>query len=194
MDHKESWALKNQCFWTVVLEKTLERVLWTARRSNQSIQKEINPEYLLEGLILKLKLQYLGHLMQRAIARKRPKCWEGLKARGERGSTGQDAWMASPTQWTWIWANSKRQCSPEVDRGALKTAVHGVAKSGTQLSNWTATEKWKSSSLKHRNPGWVSRLLFWGFRFKTATSTLPWISSLLAHSTDFRSPDRWIDK
>ena len=52
----------------------------------------------------------------------------------------------------------------------------------------------RSSSLKHRNPGWVSRLLFWGFRFKTATSTLPWISSLLAHSTDFRSPDRWIDK
>ena len=50
----------------MVLEKTLERVLWTARRSNQSILKEINPEYSLEGLMLKLKLQYFGHLMQRA--------------------------------------------------------------------------------------------------------------------------------
>ena len=65
LDYKESWALKNQCFWTVVLEKTLESP-WTARRSNQSILKEISPECSLEGLMLKLKLQYYGHLMQRA--------------------------------------------------------------------------------------------------------------------------------
>ena len=66
LDHKESWALKNWCFWTVVLEKTLESPL-TARRSNQSVLKEISPEYSLEGLMLKLKLklQYFGHLMQR---------------------------------------------------------------------------------------------------------------------------------
>ena len=65
LDYKESWALKNWCFWTVVLEKTL-RVPWTARRSNQYILKEISPEYSLEGLMLKLKLQYFGHLMGRA--------------------------------------------------------------------------------------------------------------------------------
>ena len=65
LDNKESWALKNWCFWTVVLEKTLE-IPWTARRANQSILKEINPEYWLEGLILKLKLPYFGHLMWRA--------------------------------------------------------------------------------------------------------------------------------
>ena len=65
LDYKESWVLKNWCFWTVVLEKTLESP-WIARRSNQSILKEINPEYSLEGLILKLKLQYFGHLMRRA--------------------------------------------------------------------------------------------------------------------------------
>ena len=59
LDYKESWALKNWCFWTVVLEKTLESP-WTARRSNQSILKEISPEYSLEGLMLKLKLQYFG--------------------------------------------------------------------------------------------------------------------------------------
>ena len=62
LHYKESWALKNWCFWTVVLERLL-RVPLTARRSNQSILKEINPKYSFEGLILKLKLQYFGHLM-----------------------------------------------------------------------------------------------------------------------------------
>ena len=64
LEYKESWVLKNWCFWTVVLDKAL-RVSWTARRSNQSILKEINPEYSLEGLMLKLKLQYFGHLIGR---------------------------------------------------------------------------------------------------------------------------------
>ena len=63
LDCKESWVPKNWCFWTVVLR--LLRVPWTARRSNQSILKEISPEYSLEGLMLKLKLQYFGHLMWR---------------------------------------------------------------------------------------------------------------------------------
>ena len=64
LDHKESWAPRNWCFCTVVLEKALESP-WTARRSNQSILKEISPEYSKEGLILKLKLQNFGHLMRR---------------------------------------------------------------------------------------------------------------------------------
>ena len=63
LNHKQDWGPKNCCFWTEVLEKTL-RVPWTARRSNQSILKEINPEYSLVGLML--KLQYFGHLMGRA--------------------------------------------------------------------------------------------------------------------------------
>ena len=62
--YKECWALKNWCFWTVVLERLL-RVPWTARRSNQSTLREISPEYSLEGLMLKLKCQYFGYLMQR---------------------------------------------------------------------------------------------------------------------------------
>ena len=62
LDYKESWVMKNWCFWTVVLEKTLESPL-NSRKSSRSIPKEINPEYSLEGLILKLKLQYFGHLM-----------------------------------------------------------------------------------------------------------------------------------
>ena len=65
LDHKEGWALKNWCFLIVLLEKT-PRVPWIARRSNQSILKETNPEYSLEGLMLKLKLQYFGHLRQKA--------------------------------------------------------------------------------------------------------------------------------
>ena len=82
--------------------RRLLRETWTARRSNQSILKEINPEYSLEGLLLMLKLQYFGHWMWRAW------CWEELKARGEGCSRGWDSWMVSLTQWTWIWANSRR--------------------------------------------------------------------------------------
>ena len=74
----------------MVLEKTLENlgVPWIARRSNQSILKEITPEYSLEGLMLKLKLQYFGHLMQRTNYWKRPYCWERLKAGGEGNDRG----------------------------------------------------------------------------------------------------------
>ena len=70
--------------------------------------KEINPEYSLEGLILKLKLQYFGHLMWRNNSLKRPWCWERLRAEGEEGVRRWDGWMASLIQWTWTWANFKR--------------------------------------------------------------------------------------
>ena len=85
--------------------RRLLRVTWTARRSNQSILKEISPEYSLEGLLLKLKLQYFGHLTWRAHL-KRPWCWERLKAGGEGDDRAWVGWMASPTQWTWVWINS----------------------------------------------------------------------------------------
>ena len=81
---------------------------WTARRSNQSILKEINPDYALEGRKLKLKLQYLGHLMRRADSSEKTRCWERLRAGGEGGDRGWNGWMASLTQWTWVWANSER--------------------------------------------------------------------------------------
>ena len=87
--------------------RRLLRVPWTARRSNHSILKEISPECSLEGLMLKLKLQYFGHLMQRAGTHlKRPWCWERLRAGGEGDDRGWDGWMASPTQWTWVWVDS----------------------------------------------------------------------------------------
>ena len=68
--------------------------------------KEISPEYSLEGLTLKLKLQYFGHLMWKLTHWKRPWCWERLKAGGEGDDRGWDGWMASPTWWTWVWASS----------------------------------------------------------------------------------------
>ena len=105
LDHKEGWMSKNWCFWTVVLEKSLE-VPWTARRSNQSILKEIHPQYSLEELML--KLQNFGHLMESANSLGNPWCWERLKAGGEEDNRGWDGWMASSTQETWIWASPRR--------------------------------------------------------------------------------------
>ena len=86
--------------------RRLLRVPWTARRSNQSIPKEISPEYSLEGLMLKLKLQYFGHLMWRTDLFEKTLLLERLKAGGEGDKRGWDAWTASPTQWTWVWASS----------------------------------------------------------------------------------------
>ena len=86
--------------------RRLLRVPWTAGRSNQSILKEISPGCSLEGLMLKLKLQYFGHLMQELTHWKRPWCWEGLGAGGEGDHRGWDGWMASPTRWAWVWVNS----------------------------------------------------------------------------------------
>ena len=106
----ESWTIKKAESWRIDVSELWcwRRLLgapWTARRSNQSILKEINPEYSLEGLMLKLKLQYFDHLMQWADW-KRSWCWEWLKAGGEGNDRGWDGWMASPTQWTWVWVDS----------------------------------------------------------------------------------------
>ena len=87
--------------------RILLRVPWTGRRSNQSILNEINPEYSLEGLMLKLKLQYFGHLMRRANSLEKMLILGKIESR-RRGDRGWDGWMASPIQWTWVSANSER--------------------------------------------------------------------------------------
>ena len=94
----ESWTIKKaECWRTDAFElwcwRRLLRVSWAARRSNQSILKEISPEYSLEGLMLKLKLQYFGHLMRRTDSLERPWCREGLKAGREGDNRGWDGWM-----------------------------------------------------------------------------------------------------
>ena len=106
LDYKESWAPKNWCFELWCWRRLL-RVPWTARRSNQSIPKEISPEYSLEGLMLKLKLQYFRHLMWRKRTHwKTPWCWERLKAGGEGDCREWDGWIALLTQWKWVWISS----------------------------------------------------------------------------------------
>ena len=110
----ESWTVKKAERWRIdAFElwcwRRLLRVPWIARRSNQSILKEISPRYSLEALMLKLKLQYLlGYLLQRSTHWKRLWCWERLRKRWEGGDRGWDGWMASLTQWTYVWANSRR--------------------------------------------------------------------------------------
>ena len=98
LDYKESWPLKNWCFWTVVLEKTL-RVPWTSRISNQSILKEISPEYSLEGLMLKLKLPYFGHLMWRADSLEKTLMLGKIEGGRRRGRQGM-RWLEGVTDST----------------------------------------------------------------------------------------------
>ena len=85
--------------------RRLLRVPWTARRSSQSILKEISPEYSLEGLMLKLKLQYFGTWCKELTHWKRPWCSDRLKAGGEGDDREWDGWMASPTWWIWVWVS-----------------------------------------------------------------------------------------
>ena len=87
--------------------RRLLRVPWTARRSNLSILKEISLEYSLEGLMLKLKLQYFGHLMWRTDSFEKTLMLAKIEGGGEGYDRGWHGWMASPTQWIWVWVSSR---------------------------------------------------------------------------------------
>ena len=137
----ESWTTKKAECWRIdAFEvwcwRRLLRVSWTERRFNQSILKEINPEYSLEGLMLKLKLNTSATWYEELTHWKRPWCWERLKAGGEGDNRGWDGWMASLTRWTWVWASSERWWwtrKPSVLRSM-------GSKIWTWLSDWTTTK------------------------------------------------------
>ena len=135
---------------------------WTARTSNQSILKEISSKCSLEGLMLKLKLQYFGHLMRTTDSFERPWCWEKLKAGAEGDDRGWDGWTALLTQWTWVWVGSG---SWWWTREAWCAVVHGVTKSQTRLSDWTEMN-WLPTFLDflllHSSPLWWKGHLFGG--------------------------------
>ena len=149
LDDQEDWAPKNWCFQTVMLEKTL-RVSWTVRRSNQSILQEINPEYSLEGLLLKLKLQHCGYLMRRADSLEKTLMLGEIegKRRGQRRMRRLDDITDSKDM------NLSKLREAARDREAWCATVRGVTKSQTRLSDWTTTRRRKkeiSTLCLHKN-------------------------------------------
>ena len=137
LDYKESWGLRNQCFRTVVLEKTWES-LWTARWSNQSILKGISFEYSLEGLMLKLKLQYFDHVMWRTKSFEKTLMMKRFKV-GAKGMTEDEmiGWHH------WLNGHEFEKIPGAGDRQwGLVCCSPWVEKSWTQLSDWTELNWW----------------------------------------------------
>ena len=132
------------------------------KRSNQSIVNEINPEYLLGGLMLKLKLQYFGHLLGRADSLEKTAMLEKIDSRRRRANRGWDGWMASLTQWTWVQVNSRRWWrtgKPGVLQSMGPQRVRHAEQTNNNIAPLTASVYWNSQSILVEL-NWLTHSLF----------------------------------
>ena len=189
-----SWTLKKAESWRIdVFElqcwRRLLRVPWTARSSNQSTLKGISPEYSLERLMLKLKVQYFGHLVQRTDSLEKTLMLGKIVGRRRRGWQRMRGCKASPTRWTLI--SLSKHCKLVIDKEARNAAVHAVAKSQTWLSYWTITAMEPSRPVGRKR--WHFQLIRKQIFLKTKQKGTPVIMMYLFLSSSLPCFQRFTD-